>query len=222
MRLISHASSSEPLDAAASRPARRPRRPTRNDPPRRREVLRRGARRARHVDAAVQRGDLVDHRRDEVGGGRRRSAGRFATRSPRYRRAPMARDWRDLFLTGDPRRPPRPRRGRRGGSPSSRARLLQAPAREPVQDARGAERRDPGDALRHARRRDVGAPGGGADHGRRRRAHDRRASSASSSRRRPRRSVEGGPALQARLVELLAGIARHRRRHASTCATSRP
>ena len=62
---------------------------------------------------------------------------------------PMPRDWSELFITDAPirarRRPPRPA--------ASPARAVPTPARQPLEDPRGARRRDPGDAVRHARRR---------------------------------------------------------------------
>ena len=83
----------------------------------------------------------------------------------------MARDWYDLFLLDHG--PPAPDAGgarARGGPP----RLLPAPAREHAQDARGAHRGGPGDAVRgRPRRAHLGAARGGADLRRRRRADDR-------------------------------------------------
>ena len=88
------------------------------------------------------------------------------------------------------------------------ARAVPAPAREHGEDPRGARRRDPGDAVRHARRAHLGTAGGGADHGRRRRAHDRRRSCGRSRPRRGAGELEGGEALSERLIELLAETAR--------------
>jgi hypothetical protein len=81
----------------------------------------------------------------------------------------MAHDWTELFILdgGAP-----PEAAAEEAEPERRAASSAACART-WQDPGGAGRRDPGDAVRDARRRDVGAPGGGADHGRRRRAHDR-------------------------------------------------
>ena len=106
----------------------------------------------------------------------------------------------------------------RGGRARARARgapprLLPPHAREHAQDARGAQRRGPGDAVPgRPRRGDVGAAGGGADLRRRGRAHDRpgrRAARAGGRGGRPRRRrgahrAARGAARQARP---------HRRRH---------
>ncbi len=106
---------------------------------------------------------------------------------------PVARDWSDLFITAEPAGGAGVRRGRRarasrGWPPPQR--LLPPPAREHGQDPPGARLRDPGDAVRGARRADVGTPGGGADHGRRRREHDR-IGGAGSSRPKPRGKDRG-------------------------------
>ena len=106
------------------------------------------------------------------------------------------------------RRRARPRRGR--GAPP---RLLRPPARIDAQDARGARRRGPGDAVRgRPRRGDVGAARGGADLRRRRRAHDRpgrRAARARGRGGRPRR--RRGAHRPARRAARRAGP--HGRRH---------
>ena len=134
----------------------------------------------------------------------------------RYRRAPpMPRDWTDLFITGDGGAvaAPRPRRAR------AAPRLLPPPAREPVQDARGARRRDPGHAVRGRRSTSetwerleealIMADVGARDDRRGRRA---------SSRWRPRPAASrAARRCRRRLTELLADLAAAAARAASTC-----
>ncbi len=84
----------------------------------------------------------------------------------------MARTWQELFITGEDAPEPAAREARAAHG------LLPPPAREPVEDARGAGRGAAGDGVPEPRRRDLGAPRGDADLCRRRRHHhgqDRRA-----------------------------------------------
>ena len=127
-----------------------------------------------------------------------------------YPARPVARDWDDLFITGRPTLAARRARARARGAP---ARLLPPHAREHAQDARGAQRRGPGDAVPgRPRRGDLGAARGGADLRRRRRAHDRagrRAARAGGRGGRPRRRRGAD-----RAARRAAGQARpHGRRH---------
>ena len=195
MRLISQARSSRRLTPPqATGPAVRGE-ADEEGAARRREVLGRGRRRARHVDAPVERRELVEHRGEQVGAGRLVGAraaegqgeghrGHGASgggrRRDRYRRPPPC-PGTGRTSSCSPTATPSPRRA--DAEPRAAARVLPPPAREPVQDAGRAAGRGPGDALRDARRRDLGAPGGGADHGRRRRDDDREGRRRSSSRR---------------------------------------
>ena len=118
---------------------------------------------------------------------------------------PMAHDWTELFILD-------------GGAPPTAVAEEAEPEhrrgffrrlRENIGKTRAALGAEIQATLfDDARRRDLGAPGGGADHGRRRREHDRAGRRRSSSRRPTSGELEGGPALTARLTELLAGIAR--------------
>ena len=89
----------------------------------------------------------------------------------------VARTWHELFVTGEDAPAARAEAEERARAP----RLLPPPAREHVEDARGARRRAAGDGLPVARRRGLRAPRGDADLRRRRRADhrgDRRAARA--------------------------------------------
>ena len=114
---------------------------------------------------------VVSRRLDRRPGGRRGRCAPPKSPQPKLRR--VARTWQELFTVDDvPRAPPEDRRR----APARG--LLQAPAREHVQDAPGARRRAPGHDVRDARRRGLRAARGDADLRRRRRAdhgEDRRA-----------------------------------------------
>ena len=121
----------------------------------RREVRRLRAGHVVALDVAVELAHLGHHRGQQLAG-RRRAPGPWAgSRSAlRYRRAPpMPRDWTDVFITGDGATVAAPA----AEEPERAPRLLPPPAREPLQDARGAGRRDPGHAVRG--RRSTARPG---------------------------------------------------------------
>ena len=117
-------------------------------------------------------------------GSARRSRGSSRRTGPRSPSPPCSRADAapDLSCRADgprlERALPHRRTGRHGGRAAETRRgaprLLPPPAREHAQDARGAGRGGPGDAVRgRPRRGDLGAPRGGADLRRRRRPHDR-------------------------------------------------
>ena len=114
-----------------------------------------------------------------VARGRRGRLRRGSSMSAAIVARPVARDWSELFITGDDGQSAGSAGEGGGGTPGASASAAPArwavapPAREHGQDASGARQRDPGDAVRGARRAHVGTPGGGADHGRRRRQHHR-------------------------------------------------
>ena len=114
----------------------------------------------------------------------------------------MARDWSDLFIPDGGA--PAATRAAEEAEPERRRGFFRR-LRENLRKTREALAAEVQATLfERARRRDLGAPGGGADHRRRRRAHDRARSSSSSSARPRSGELEGGEALTARLAELLA------------------
>ena len=153
MRLISPTPALERDAARRPRPAHSSSQPTRHVAVRRDHLVGRGVTRARDRRCGPPY-DLVDHRRSARRAARGPAAGRTRRAGSRTRmrlssRIAMARDWTDLFITDGAARAPPPPRAPPTRSPSA-ARLLQAPAREPLQDARGARRRGPGDAASRA------------------------------------------------------------------------
>ena len=119
------------------------------------------------------------------------------------------------------------RRRRRAGAPARRERAAGA-ARRPASGACARAWRKTRQALRSEIQatlfgtldeRDLGAARGGADHGRRRRADDRLGRRAARAARPTEGKLDGRRgAVSERLIELLAEIARDRRRPRSTCA----
>ncbi len=141
------------------------------------------------VSKVISRRLPPEHQAQDADGETAEVAGSRVGRTERYRRAPVARDWSDLFITGEAGEPQAGASGRGGGRAGRERGGLFKRLRESMAKTRQALGCEIQATLfGDARRADLGTPGGGADHGRRGREHDCVGRGRRSRRRRPRGS----------------------------------